>query len=83
MNTNRDYVEEYPRCKDCKWIHEADSVKGTSFMGVELCPRHAAAPAMLNALELITSWYDDDTADTDKFDDLIDLAKQAIQQARS
>ena len=42
-----------------------------------------AAPAMLNALELITSWYDDQDADTDKFDDLIELAKQVIQEARS
>lgn len=39
-------------CKDCKWVHEADSVKNTSFMGVELCPRHAAAPELLEALLL-------------------------------
>jgi hypothetical protein len=44
-----------PRCTDCKWIHEADSVKGTSFMGVELCPRHAAAPELLEALEDVTA----------------------------
>ena len=28
------------RCKDCKWIDEADSEKGTSFMGVEFCSLH-------------------------------------------
>lgn len=33
------------RCTKCKWVHEADSVKGTSFMGVELCLEHSAAAA--------------------------------------
>ena len=42
-----------PRCTDCKWVHEADSNKGTSFMGVELCAKHAAAPELLEALDQI------------------------------
>lgn len=28
------------RCRDCRWVHEADSVAGTGYMGVELCPLH-------------------------------------------
>jgi hypothetical protein len=116
MNTNRDYVEEYPRCKNCEawkngtthplydctpqWyakkagndsqglvidertgenIAVTYKAENAPFI-VTACNSHSA---MLNALELLTSWYDDDTGDTDKFDDLIDLAKQAIQQARS
>lgn len=35
------------RCKDCSWVHEADSVAKTSYMGVELCPVHANAPLMV------------------------------------
>ena len=34
------------RCSDCRWVHEADSVKGTSFQGVELCPAHDVTPDM-------------------------------------
>ena len=37
------------RCTKCRWIHEADSVAKTSFMGVGLCPLHAAAPELLEA----------------------------------
>lgn len=37
------------RCQKCKWVHEADSTAGTSFMGVELCPLHAAAHDLLDA----------------------------------
>jgi hypothetical protein len=39
-----------PRCKECTWIHEADSTAGTSFQGVGLSPLHAAAPELLAAL---------------------------------
>lgn len=39
------------RCSKCEWIHEADTVRGTSFQGVGLCPLHAAAPEMLEALK--------------------------------
>lgn len=49
LTTNEDQTT-VPRCTDCKWVHEADSVKGTSFMGVELCPKHAAAPAQIEKL---------------------------------
>ena len=34
------------RCTECKWVDEADSVAGTSFKGVELCPLHKAAPSL-------------------------------------
>lgn len=37
-------------CQKCQWEHTADSVKGTSFMGVRLCPLHATAPNLLAAL---------------------------------
>ena len=37
------------RCKDCTWIHEADSVKKTSFMGVGLCQLHGAVIETLDA----------------------------------
>lgn len=39
------------RCRNCKWVHEADSVEKTSFMGVELCHLHAAAPDLLEQLK--------------------------------
>lgn len=39
-----------PRCSECQWVHEADSVAGTSFLGVGLCQLHAAAPRMRDAL---------------------------------
>ncbi len=31
------------RCKDCQWVHEADSIKNTSFRGVEFCGTHNRA----------------------------------------
>ncbi len=31
------------RCKDCKWVDEADSIKETSFKGVEFCAKHNRA----------------------------------------
>lgn len=39
------------RCSKCVWIHEADSIAGTSFLGVGLCPLHSAAPDLLAACE--------------------------------
>ena len=36
-------------CKDCQWEHTADSVKGTSFMGVRLCPLHSSTTDLLEA----------------------------------
>lgn len=39
------------RCNKCRWIHETDSVAGTSYMGVGLCTLHAAAPDLLAALK--------------------------------
>lgn len=44
------------RCKDCKWVHEADSVKQTSFMGVGLCSLHASVPALLEACKEVLAW---------------------------
>ena len=44
-----------PRCSNCQWVHEADSEKGTSFRGVKLCPLHAAAPELLEALAEINA----------------------------
>ncbi len=38
------------RCSNCRWVHEADSTAGTSYMGVALCPLHAAAPDLLRRL---------------------------------
>lgn len=49
-----------PRCTDCKWVHEADSIKKTSFMGVGLCPLHAAAPELLEALKLVFNEFEAD-----------------------
>ena len=37
------------RCTKCTLVHEADSTAGTSFMGVELCLMHKAAPMLLEA----------------------------------
>lgn len=37
------------RCSKCSWVHEADSVADTSFMGVELCQLHASAQELLEA----------------------------------
>jgi len=38
------------RCKDCKWIHEADSEHPeNNFMGVELCGKHRVNEALLEA----------------------------------
>ena len=45
------------RCKNCRWINEADSIKGTSFMGVGLCPLHAAAPDLLDASKKIVEVF--------------------------
>lgn len=42
------------RCPKCKWVHEADSVAGTSFRGVELCPEHSAAADKYAADDLRT-----------------------------
>lgn len=44
-------VKQLSRCKQCWWIHEADSTAGTSFRGVGLCQLHAAAPELLEALK--------------------------------
>ena len=54
------------RCKECRWIHEADSVAKTSFMGVGLCPAHAASSDLLKVILLIQEktpgdWLDDET----------------------
>lgn len=46
------------RCMQCRWVHEADSEAGTSFLGVELCPAHAAAPDLLAALEAMVAACD-------------------------
>lgn len=46
-------AETWPRCSQCRWVHEADSTAGTSFMGVELCPLHAVAPDTLAALRAL------------------------------
>lgn len=35
------------RCGKCVWVHEADSKAKTSFLGVGLCPLHAAASDLL------------------------------------
>lgn len=40
-----------PRCSECLSIHEVDTTLGTSFVGVGLCPLHAQAPAMREAVE--------------------------------
>jgi len=50
-----------PRCTECRWVHEADSIAGTSFQGVELCPKHAAAPKMLEALKSIMAKWNPET----------------------
>lgn len=43
------------RCKDCKWIHEADSKHPeNNFMGVELCEKHRVNEALLEALKNYT-----------------------------
>ena len=44
-------IKTSPRCSDCQWVHESDSVAGTSFMGVALCPNHAAAPQLVEAMQ--------------------------------
>lgn len=31
------------RCKDCRWVDEADSIKQTSYKGVEFCALHNRA----------------------------------------
>ncbi len=36
-------------CDKCQWLHETDTDKGTNFMGVRLCPLHAAATDLLEA----------------------------------
>lgn len=46
------------RCTKCKWVHESDSTAGTSFMGVELCPEHAAAPDLLAACRVMAHEMD-------------------------
>lgn len=43
MNQSTEPKHTPTRCKDCKWIHEADSVKKTSYMGVEFCAEHNRA----------------------------------------
>ena len=45
-----------PRCSVCSWVHEADSVAGTSFQGVGLCPLHAQAEALREALLGMLEW---------------------------
>ena len=47
MDTQKDKAT---RCKDCKWIHEADSNHPeNNFMGVELCAKHSVNHALLEA----------------------------------
>ena len=38
-------------CDRCQWLHEVDTDKVTNFMGVRLCPLHAAAQDLLEALK--------------------------------
>lgn len=68
------------RCENCKWVHEADSTKGTSYMGVELCPQHAAVPELLEALQSLM----DDAEDTGEFSySAMSKARAAIAKATS
>lgn len=67
--------EEKPRCTKCKCVHEADSVAGTSFHGVELCPEHAAAPDLLAALVRLLH-------DGRGCPEAVEQAKTAISKAR-
>jgi len=73
-----------PRCTKCQWVHEADSVAGTSFQGVGLCPEHAAAPELLAALETIHSILAGAMCNPTLIDRgfLIGIARAAIAKAK-
>jgi hypothetical protein len=70
-----------PRCSECRWIHEADSVLGTSFMGVGLCPLHAAAPALREALASLIAAEDRFVSESAV--PLNDAVSEAVEQARA
>jgi len=79
-------VAPAPRCTKCKWVHEADSVAGTSFQGVELCPEHAATPDLLAALAALLEVSGRNLpqgADKDGLDncDALAQARRAISKA--
>lgn len=67
------------RCSKCRWVHEADSVKQTSFMGVELCPLHAVAPEMLHLLRCVISENDGETEES--WGNILDAIRDTIARA--
>ena len=75
-------MTQHTRCSNCRWVHEADSEQGTSFMGVELCPLHAAAPELLEALRDCLGWIENSDDDGDGFHSTVaQAARAAIKKA--
>ena len=78
------------RCNKCTWIHEADSVKSTSFMGVGFCSEHVRAvnahEEMLEALKFIAEGKGSFSMDPlqhakNTINELKEVARQAIFKA--
>jgi len=74
-----------PRCSECSWIDESDSVAKTSFRGVGLCPLHAAAPRLLRALERIA--YEPqghpEASHSEVLSAVVNIAREAIAKAEA